>query len=392
VGVALRLPQLTITTAGNEAISSAELYLNGTLDLTEAGGFGAYAGTTEVRGRGHSTWEMPKKPYRIKLTDKVSLLGMPASRHWVLLANYFDKTLLRNDVVLDLSEAMGFAYTPRHAYVEVHVNGQYEGIYELAEHVRVASDRVDIPEAEVEDTSPELISGGYLIEVDARRGEDFCIDAAHTEMVMCLVSPEDLLEPEWAAHREYIESYLRQTEDAIFSEGFADPETGYAGYLDVDSAVAYYLVQELTKNVDGALFLSTFLYKPRNGKLTFGPLWDFDLAIGNVNYLTFNPEGWYIRSAPWFTRMFADPAFEQRVKQRWEQMKAAGMLDGMFARIDARAHWLSEVQRANFERWDILDFLFNPNRVVTGSYQGEVDAMKVWLRARIDWMDAELSR
>jgi hypothetical protein len=390
-GVALRLPQFTITTADNQPIDR-ELYLTAAVSLTDDGTFASYAGTTEIRGRGHSTWGAPKKPYRIKLTDKVSLLGMPASRHWVLLASYSDKTLLRDDVVFNLGEAMGFAYTPRHAYVEVHLNGQYNGIYQLTEHIRVASNRVDIQEADIADTSPDLITGGYLIEVDSRRGEDLCIDATHTQMVFCLVSPETLLDPKWAAHRQYIESYLQQTEDAIFSADFADPEIGYAGFIDVDSAVAYYLVNELTKNVDGNLHLSTFLHKRRDGKLTFGPLWDFDRAIGNVNYAGADqPEGWHMRSAPWFARMFEDPAFEQRVRQRWAQLKSAGMLGDMFGRIDARAYWLSDVQRANFERWDILDTQFSSSRVVTGSYQGEVDAMKDWLQERIEWMDARLS-
>lgn len=390
-GTVLQLPKLSLTIEGNQADITTETYLIADFNLEDEN-FGNYQGTTEIKGRGNSTWNMPKKPYRLKLTNSTSLLGMPANRHWVLLANYADKTLMRNDVTFSLGEALEMEYTPRSAYVELHFNGQYQGVYQLTEHIRIGSSRVNIPELDEDDTSPEKITGGYLLEVDSRYGEDFCIDSSHTDMVFCMNNPETLREPEWAAQRDYIEGYLEQTEAAIFADDFADPETGYAAFIDVDSAISYYLINELTKNIDGNLRLSTFLYKKRNGKLFFGPLWDFDLAIGNVDYGGADAtSGWHIRTAPWFTRMFADPVFALEVKNRWNQMKSGGVLDEVFERIDARALWLSQVQQQNFERWDILDTYVWPNRVVTGSYQGEVDAMKDWLHERIEWMDAQFN-
>ncbi len=391
VGIADQLPQLTITTENNAPILDQETYLTANLRLTDSA-FGNYEGTTEIRGRGNTTWDLPKKPYRVKLANSSSLLGMPANRHWVLLANYLDKTQIRTDVVFHLGRAIGMEYTPRSSFVDLHLNGQYQGIYQLTEHVRIDSDRVDIPELEVGDTDPALITGGYLIEVDNRRGEDYCIDSTHTGMVFCLVDPEDLLEPEWVQQRQYIESFIRQAEDAIFSESFTDPDAGYASFIDVDSAVDYFLVNELVKNVDGDLRTSTFLHKKRNGKLTFGPLWDYDLAIGNVIFgwadLT---DGWQILSAPWFTRLSQDPLFSQMVRDRWNQIKSDGILDDVFAYIDAKAMWLSSVQSQNFAVWDILDTYLYPNRIVAGSYQGEVDAMKDWLQERIEWMDAQFN-
>jgi hypothetical protein len=210
--------------------------------------------------------------------------------------------------------------------------------------------------------------------------------------VFCVKEPETLLEPEWAAQRNYLEGYLEQTEAAIFAENFADPETGYAAFIDVDSAISYFLINELIKNVDGNLRLSTFLYKKRNDKLFFGPLWDFDLALGNVDYDgADDPHGWHVRTAAWFTRMFEDPHFAEQVTARWNHMKSAGILDDLMNRIDNRALWLSHVQQKNFELWDILNVYVWPNRVVTGSYQGEVDAMKTWLQQRIEWMDAQFN-
>jgi hypothetical protein len=395
-GVAQQLPQLCIQVENNQPIDTKETYLNADMVLIDKD-FERYEGITEIRGRGNTTWTMPKKPYRVKLATKASLLDMPANRHWVLLANYSDKTLMRNDVVFHLGETMGMEYTPRSSFVDLHINGLYQGLYQLTEHIRIDQHRINIPELKEGHTDPERITGGYLLEVDSRRGEDFCFDSAHPDMagnpmVFCAVNPETLLEAGWEDHRAYIENYIAQTESAIFAPDFTDPETGYAAFIDVDSAINYYLINELIKNVDGNLRLSTFLYKKRDGKLTFGPLWDFDLALGNVNYDDAdNPEGWHILTANWYSRLFQDPAFATAIKDRWNWMKNEGVLDGLFERIDTRTLWLSQVQKANFELWDILNIEVWPNRVVTGTYQGEVDAMKEWLQKRINWIDAQLN-
>jgi hypothetical protein len=140
--------------------------------------------------------------------------------------------------------------------------------------------------------------------------------------------------------------------------------------------------------VDGNLRLSTFLYKKRGGALTFGPIWDFDLAIGNVNYDNADKtEGWHIRTAPWFARLFQDPAFAARVNARWRQMSADGTLDRLVDYIIAKKSFLSRVQEQNFQRWPILGTWVWPNRVVTGSYDGEGLAMRTWLADRRRWLD-----
>lgn len=276
--------------------------------------------------------------------------------------------------------------------MNVELNGVYQGVYQLTEHVRIAPDRVNIPELKAGDVDPALITGGYLIEVDETRGEAFCFDLLRSGMTFCLKNPEKLLEPGWEDKRAYIEGYIAQTEDAIFAPDFADPVTGYAAYIDVDSAVNYYLINELVKNADGDLRRSTFLAKKRGGKLTFGPLWDFDLALGNYQGPGAETSGWLIRGAPWFERMFQDPAFEAKVKARWALFKSSGQLTDIVIYIDQRALYLSHVQVRNFQLWDILSVIIWPNPVATGSYTGEVTALQDWLRARIAWMDAELSR
>jgi glycopeptide antibiotics resistance protein len=386
------LPTITINTTDAQEITSKEFYVTGTYKIAGLDGSILHEGSLEIKGRGHSTWDMPKKPYRLKLTDKAALMGMPSNKHWVLLANYADKTLMRNDLAFKLSQMLGMEYTPRSVHVELSLNGSYQGVYQLTEHIRIGTDRINIPELKVTDTSEDKISGGYLIEVDARRGEDFCFDSTKTSMVFCLSSPETLLESGWEEQKQYIVNYVNQTDEAIFGDQFKDTDTGYAAYIDVDSAIQYYLINELFKNVDAGFIFSSFLFKKRNGKLFFGPIWDFDFAIGNVDYGgADNPEGWHILNAPWYKRMFEDPAFELKVKTRWKQMKTAGMLDALFQHIDNQTVFFNDAQGNNFNKWPILSVYVWPNRVVTGSYQGEIDAMKEWLALRIAWMDAQLS-
>ncbi len=389
--VASRLPVLRISTANAAPITSRDTYLPGSFRLSDTTGATLHEGTLEIRGRGNSTWEMPKKPYRLRLTTAAPLMRMPANRHWVLLANFSDKTLMRNDLAFEMSRAMGFEWTPRTETVDVELNGSYVGTYQLVEHIRVGSDRVNIPEMRVTDTDSSAITGGYLIEVDERFGEAFCHRSARTPMVFCFGNPETLGEATWSRQRDYITQYLARTDSAIFGPNFANPQTGYAAFIDVKSMIDYFILQELAKNVDGNLRLSTYLYKKRNGKLFFGPVWDFDISFGNANYFGGDlTEGWQIRTAPWFTRLWQDPAFVAAVRARWTVLKAEGFAQRYATFIQTRRSYLGVVQERNFARWPILNQWVWPNRIVTGSYRAEVSELDSWLFNRYRWLDAQL--
>ncbi|WP_197085467.1 CotH kinase family protein [Cellvibrio sp. pealriver] len=415
VGVAEALPALNITTVNSAPIVSKETYLNGNFSLTDMDG-AKVEGTLEIRGRGNSTWDWPKKPYRLKLTSSAQMLGMPSSRHWVLLANYADKPLMRNDIAFMFSRHAGMEYTTRNQYVELTLNGNYQGVYQLVEHIRVAKDRVNIPELKAADTDAEKITGGYLMEVDFRMHKDYCkgaawdpvcvngvntarettycIDSSHGMNPFCVDTPETLLEADWAAQREYIGQYIIDTEAALFGNNFTDEQLGYAAYIDVDSAINYYLINELFKNPDGAV-ASFYLYKKRNGKLFFGPVWDFDLAMGNAGYDNVDKvDGWHIRPSPWFNRLFQDPAFQAKVTARWNTLKAEGKLDYIFQYAEARAAWLDKVQAKNYTIWSITDFaswILHGTHGGTGSYEAESKELIRWQRERYLWIDAQLN-
>jgi hypothetical protein len=399
--VAAALPVLRINTTGGVAITSKEVYVTGTFQLLDVAGAPQGSGNLEVRGRGNSTWNYPKKPYRMKLAASTALLGMPANRHWVLLANYLDKTLVRNEVAFEFSRRVGMAWTPRSEQVLLELNGEYLGVYMLTEHVRIGNERVNIPELRMADTAADLITGGYLLEVDFRQGEDYCRQTSNGTW-LCLANPETLLEPDWAQHKAYIDGYIDATVNALYGAQFADPLLGYAAYIDVDSAVNFYLVQELLKNPDANFLASVFLYKPRGGKLFLGPVWDFDLAINNAQW-SFSggssPTGWHVRMQDsrqtgnynWYTRLFQDPAFNQRVRTRWAELRQAGAIDSLLTYIDRREAWLSQVQVQNFQRWNILNTVLPPQlSPVVGPYTLHVAAMRNFLQQRIIWMDSQL--
>jgi CotH protein len=384
----VQLPVLQITTDNSAPIVSKEVYITGQMSLvSNVPGAAAVNGGLQIRGRGNSTWDLhPKKPYRLKLTDKQPLLGMPSSKDWVLLANYSDKTLLRNAAAFDLGTRMGFPWTPRSAFVEVYINDRYDGVYQLMENIKITKDRVNIDELAAADVGADKITGGYLLEVDFRE-DGHTMHTSIDNLPIVFQSPEEPV----PAQEDYIKGYINQFETVLHSSTFADPTTGYAAFIDVDSFIRWYLVNEVYRNVDANMSSSCWMYKPRGGKLVMGPLWDFDLAAGNANYNdSFKTDGWRIRTAPWFSRLFEDPAFAARVKAKWNEIRI-DQLPAMLQSITASSASLQQPQLNNFQRWPILEMYVWPNYAIPGSYAGEIDYLNTWLTARIAWMDRQIN-
>lgn len=381
------LPVLEVLTDNLAPIVSRDDYLNAQMTLeSNVASTPAVVSGLQIRGRGNSTWDMPKKPYRQKLTARQPLLGMPSSRDWVLLANYSDKTLLRNWLAMELGTRLGMAWTPRSRFVELHVNNVYQGVYLLMENIKVAKDRVNIDELAATDNTPDKITGGYLLEVDFRE-DGYTMYTAVDELPIVFQSPEEP-SPEQEA---YIQGYIDGFETVLHSPNFADPATGYAAYIDVDSFVRWYLVNEIYRNVDAQMWSSCWMYKPRGGKLHMGPLWDFDISAGNIDFNNADDiAGWWVREGDWFETLFQDPAFLARVRQVWNEIKT-DELPAMMASIAPKAAALQQSQLNNFQRWPILETYVWPNSQVPGSYGGEIDYLTTWLEGRIEWMDRQFN-
>lgn len=382
-------PLLTIKTENNAPITSKENYVNADISIESRDEKGIIAeklheGKTEIRGRGNSTWDMEKKPYRLKLDKSSEILGMPKNKHWVLLANYSDKTLMRNELAFEISRRMKFAYTPRMKYVDVNLNGTYIGNYMLCEHIRIDKDRVNIAEMKASDTN---LSGGYLLEIDERKGEPVWFETKQAKIIFCVNRPEDIPNTQ----KEYISNHIQKTEDILYDKNGVDVVKELPNYIDLKSFIDYFLLNELSKNVDGNLRLSTFVYKEKdNDKLYFGPVWDYDIAFGNVNYDGCeNPNGWHSRNSKWYQPFFSHPEFSKMVTDRWKELRNKELYD-LDSFIDLLAEEMENSQKANFSKWNILGKAVWPNPVITGSYQGEIDYLKNWLNQRISWMDQQL--
>jgi hypothetical protein len=384
-------PLLTINTENKKTIDSKDYYVNATITIESRDDRGATIETlheivTEIKGRGNTTWGMEKKPYRLKFDKSTEVLGMPKSKHWVLLANYSDKTLMRNELAFEVSRRMGFAYTPKMKYVDVILNGDYVGNYMLCEHIRIDKNRVNVAELEPTDTD---ITGGYLLEIDERKGEPVWFETKEAKMIFCVNRPEDIPYNQ----KEYISNHVQKVEDVLYGKNDVNVVEELPKYIDMKSFIDYLLLNELSKNVDGNLRLSTFVYKDRNNdKLYFGPVWDYDIAFGNVNYDECNYiAGWHARKwAEWYKQFFTHPEFDKMVKDRWKELRS-GELNELNTFIDKLAEDMEISQIQNFNRWKILDKAVWPNPVTTGSYSGEVDYLKDWLTRRLNWMDQQLN-
>lgn len=393
------LPIVKITTNGGAEIVDKKNYVKGTIEISDPEKLyseeTSFKATMGIRGRGNSTWSWPKKPWKVKLDQKASLLGMPADKEWCLLANYSDRTLLRNVVAMQLSEICGFSWTPRIRSVEVYLNDKYQGVYTLCEHKKVSSSRVDIDVVGEEVTEGDALTGDYYFEIEESQDADVCWwTSMHVPMMFN--EPENPNQ----AQIDYSKKLFADFEAALSSSSFKDPEKGYAAYIDVDSFIDYYIVQELTKNVDGNLRKSSFITKKKGGKMEMYHLWDFDLTLGNCGYFDARvgngPEGFYIKDfnsigekdKGWYYRLFQDPAFTRKVVARWDELMPK--LKGIPLFIENEAAVLDPAQKRNFSVWPIeesVDWVRFPS---LGSYEAEVEYLIKFYNTRLQWLDTAL--
>lgn len=386
------IPVIHIKTKNSAPILNKKDYVDGTITISDPeklySDVAEFSAEMGIRGRGNSTWSFPKKPWKVKLKEKASLLGMPADKEWALLANYADRTLVRNIVAMKLSEICGFSWTPRMHSVEVYLNGKYQGVYTLCEHKKVSSDRVDIDVVGEDVTGGDAITGGYYLEIEEQQDETTCWWTS-MGVPMMFSDPEEPNSEQLA----YIKGLFESFEQALWAKDYSQT-SGYPKYIDVDSFVDYYIVQELTKNIDGNLRKSSFITKERGKKMEMYHLWDFDLTLGNCGYFWGNvgngPENFWIKLDKWYPHLFADPAFVDKVQKRWNELKPE--FDKIPEFIDEQTFYLAKAQERNFKVWSIwesVDWVYFPS---LGSYEKEVDYLKEFYTRRLEWLDTELNK
>ncbi|MBR4963415.1 MAG: CotH kinase family protein, partial [Muribaculaceae bacterium] len=280
------VPTIYINTEGGVPVVSKDDYVNAYVSVRGAANEedNITEVLTEIKGRGNSTWGMDKKPYRLKFDKKIKFLGNAAKeKNWVLLANYADKTLMRNALAFETARNMfEFGFTPSVTFVDVVLNGENLGSYMLTDQVEVKSKRVPVTEQDETTTinDPE-ITGGYLIEVDGFADSEISWFQTTKGMKVTIKYPKD--DEINSDQSSYISNYTQQMENALFSSSYTNAETGWRKYIDEASMVDWYIACELFGNSDA--WWSTYMYKERNDVFKFGPLWDFDIAFNNDDRL-----------------------------------------------------------------------------------------------------------
>ena len=360
-----------------------------------------------IKGRGNTTWLMDKKGYAIKFDKKQSLFGLPAAKKWCIIANYADKTLLRNVYASLLAKNIFNAeWNPSFRPVEVVWNGVYQGNYILCERNTVSAGRVEVQDISdysednirdgkfVDQNGDELVDlfdGGFILEIDGWRDSPFWFESEKAKAPVALKDPDEVSE----GIQEHVRTIVQTAENFLYDENFKDAVDGWRKFFDEESVIDWFFVNEIARNHDAKDFSSIYkFYSPADGKLHYGPIWDFDVGFGNdgdgeVAAVT----GWYVKNGFWTIRMFEDSLFVHNVIERWNEQKEAlnASVQDMFLSLASSDSVSAE---CNFMKWDILGKKVHTNSAGYEerlTYKSEVDYMKDWLLERIAWIDDALS-
>jgi len=372
--------------------------------------YNEYSGPIGISKRGSSSQLFPKKQWGFETRDNqgapfdVTVFNMAWDNDWVLYAPYSDKSLIRNVLAYEMGWDLG-VYSPRAELVEVVLNGSYEGVYVLTEKIKRKDGKVGTDNVEVGENNGNGITGDYILKLDkTTSGGVVAWDSPippypGANQVVSFQHHDPDIEDLSFSQKEYIKDHITNFENALNGSNFLDPTLGYKPYVDLNSFVAFFLVNEVSKNVDGYR-ISSFLHKLRTsegGLIYAGPLWDFNLAFGNADYCqganTYNWQmnfyEWCGGKVPfWWNKLEQDPAYTHELHCKWLEMRqGAWHTDSLMQRIDSYATYLEEAQIRNFQRWNILDSYVWPNNFIGGSYAAEINYLKNWLSNRLTWMD-----
>lgn len=361
------LPHLYITTNDNVPITSKDNYVEAKITILGGGLYENYEGTTGIRGRGNSTWELPKKPYRLKLDSKSPLLGLPEARDWVLLANYLDETLMLNAVAMKIGKLLDIPYTNTIIPVNVTLNDEFLGSYMFTEQVQVHENRVNIED------------GGVLLELDSGFDEDWKFYSVGYSLPVNVKYPDITAQSEL----DLIQADFQKMENLIIAETF--PNNDYLNLIDADALVNYLIVYNLTANGEINYPKSTFMYKPEGGKYTMGPIWDFDWAFsfdGIATHFNNHTNPLFItdtHGANFFERFLLDPDIAALYKEKWEAFRTE-KLSAVLDYIVEYADLIAVSKRNDYEVW----------QYGSDDFSGDVQKLREWIQARASYIDASL--
>lgn len=392
-------------------IVDKENYVNTKVTLyspfTDEGWYSPDDEPVEVRGRGNSTWILPKKPYRLKFPEKVSPIGLDhtKAKSWVILAHDMDKSLLRNHLAFEVSRVLfnpdenyhdpsAILFTPCSQFINVYMNDEYHGLYQMSDHMEQREGRIAVEELTDKDgADPEKITGGYIVETDIHEGNHY---SPRKNIKMTYKYPDDKeYDP---AQYEYITNFIGQMENALYSSSFKDPQSGWRKYLDEKTVIDFIIVKELCGDMDG--YTSIYMYKRRGvDKLFFGPIWDVDKGWDNDNrtpHLNYPPESSLMMFAgfwmpndveyDWMQRLWDDETFRAAVAKRWSSVRDR-LVNKIMTELDARTAAMSKAIEANYTVWDFNEQASTEANPPADTYPEEIQRIKDLTETRAALLD-----
>jgi hypothetical protein len=383
------LPTIYIETHNGVSITSKENYIYATLWYVDENDNITQYDSLQIRGRGNSTWGLRKKPYRLKFQSKEKFLGKEyaKAKSWTLLANAGDKTLMRNAVTSSMGKFLGMSFNPAYKFVDVVLNGEFLGNYQISDQVEVRSHRVNIIEQDYPLNTDSDITGGYLLEVDGFMDGN-CFTTSRGAVPIRIHYPdEDEISPR---QNTYIRNYMRDFENVLFGDNFMDQDKGYRKWVDSLSLANWFIGTEVSANIDG--YYSTYFYKNKQDSLIYwGPMWDYDIAYGNDERIrnTLNnlmTDVGYGQTKAWINRMWNDPWFGALVNRRYKEVLEQGLVDHMLNTIDSISDLLQESQTLNYNKWGIRTKMYH-EIVLYSSYHQYVNDLKNFIIDHCEYLE-----
>lgn len=405
-----KLPIVTVNTLGQTIVDDPRITCNMGIIYNGPGNWNCltdpqnnYSGKITIEYRGSTSQSFPKKPYGFSTVNQngadssVMLLGMPAESDYTLLNPYTDKSFMRDVIIHDLGRALGW-YTSRVNFVELVINGNYQGVYVLMERIKRDDNRVDIAKLTNTMNSGDSLTGGYIFKVDKTTGNS---GNWWNSTQGVSIQHHD---PEWTEvttqQHNYLLNYINSFEGVLWGPNASNPNTGYRKWANVFSFADFFILNEVSNNIDGYR-LSTYIHKDRDsrcGRFTMGPYWDFNLSFGNGNYCNGYPyTGWQMYqgcgdgSSKWVDRMLQDQWFKNLLSCRYAELRQNVLSTAsLHSRVDSYANYIRAAASRDSAVWQTIGTYVWPNGWIANTWQGEIDSLKLWISNRMNWIDANM--
>ena len=380
------LPSVWLDTNSHVNVANANQYYGGSIKIIDGpktrAGSGVTKASVKIMGLSPIRWYRPdfilsnsedlllaKNGYFLKFNNNISLFNEPKGTTWRLLPNLNDMTFLHNQTAFFMGRISKLEYTPRAHYVDMFMNSRFFGNYVMTERPDLTEERVNIG------------SDGFILNIGSDEAGQYFY-GTYLERPVTVMAPGS---PS-AEYVSYANDFVVKAENALFSSNFTDENAGWQKYMDMDSFVDWYLINEIARNQDGAFSKNCLMNLARGGKLKMGPLWDFEKAFGNTTKKE-PAEGFVIKGVKWYERLFQDPAFVAKVKERFDYFYTHQQ--DILSEINVNAEYLRYSVKEDDYRWDTYAGYKSSTVSVWAAYGSMVDYMKQWLVARMDWLKKE---